>query len=72
MHWSKLLGALVVLGIGIWAIGAIVSLVINPLAGESGTAAAVVLAVVGVAVLALVAVGAKGRRWVYNSKEFYW
>lgn len=60
------------LGIGIWAIGAIVSLVINPLAGELGTASAVVLAVVGVAVLAVAVVGAKGPRWVYNSKGFYW
>lgn len=72
MRWSTVVGALAVLAVGVWAVGAIVSLVVTALAGKYQTPSAVVLAIVAVSVLAVALVGAKGPRWVYNSEGFYW
>lgn len=72
MRWSTVVGALAVLAVGVWSVGAIVSLVITALSGEYQLPSAVVLAIVGVSVLAVAVIGAKGPRWVYNSEGFYW
>lgn len=70
MHWTRPLGLLVVVAVAAWTVGSLVSLVTLPLVGEHRTAAAAVLGLVAVVVLAMVAVGARGPRWLDNPG--YW
>lgn len=72
MKWSKAVGALAVLAVGVWTVGAIVSLVVTGLSGQYQTPSAAVVAIVGIAVLGTAAVGARSRRWLANADGHYW
>lgn len=72
MEWTRPLSfALVVLVVALVA-GAVVELARTTLGtGEAATASAVTLALVGLLVLAAVAVGARSSRWLRNP-DHYW
>ena len=69
MHWTKPLAAVVALGIALSAVGAVVTLVTEPLASNLATPAIVVLALVVVSLVVAGAAAAKSRRWLSNP---YW
>lgn len=72
MEWTRIAGLVAVLAVVIAAAGAIGSLATNGLfAGDSTTAAAATLVVVGIAVLGMVLVGRRSRRHTANP-DAYW
>ncbi|MFB6206102.1 MAG: hypothetical protein ABEJ05_06210 [Haloglomus sp.] len=71
MDWTRPLGFLCALGIGLTVVGALLSLVTGPLSGTRAAAAVVTVALVVVSVVGMVAVGTRGSaEWVENSG--YW
>lgn len=71
MDWTRLLAASVTIGLILWTIGALVTLVMR--FGQSGHGAAVVV-VVGLLLVSLIIagiVGAKGPIWLANPPN-YW
>jgi hypothetical protein len=71
MNRTKLLSAVVVALVAIWVGGSLAELLLTTLSGSTRTAAGVTVALVGAVVLATVAVGARGRRWLENP-DAYW
>lgn len=71
MGWTKLLAALATVGIVVWVVGALVSLVVGLGDGARATATAVVIGILLAALVAMTVVGAKGPRWLENPRH-YW
>lgn len=72
MEWSKPLSILLVAIVAITTIGSAFELVRTTLADDGlAVASAASLALVAVAVVATVVVGARGRRWLENP-DSYW
>lgn len=71
MDWTRPLGVLCALGVGLAVIGALLSLVTGPLAGSRAIAAIATVAVVVVSVATMVGVGTRfSGEWLENSG--YW
>lgn len=72
MEWTKPLSFALVVGIVALVAGAVVELVRTTLtSGDTVTAAAATLVLVGLAVLVAVIVGSRSRRWLSNP-DHYW
>ncbi|PSP58855.1 hypothetical protein BRC72_03295 [Halobacteriales archaeon QH_7_66_36] len=70
MDAARPLVGLLGVGVVVFCVGALVSLVGNTLLGSFGTAAGVVVLLVTGSLLAAIAVGARGREWLRNPG--YW
>ncbi|PSP99516.1 hypothetical protein BRC89_03975 [Halobacteriales archaeon QS_4_70_19] len=71
MDWTRPLGFLCALGVGLTVIGALLALATGPLVGSRATAAIVTVALVVASVVTAVAVGTRlSPEWLNNSG--YW
>jgi len=72
MNRSKLLSTAIVLLVIVWSSGAAVELIATTLSvGANVMPAAVTLAFVAFALLVMIGVGARNRRWIENPRS-YW
>lgn len=71
MHWTKPGVFLLAIGLVVWAIGALVSLVVRFGDGGNGTAILIVVALLVASLVVMLSLGAKGPAWLRNPRH-YW